>query len=140
MQRQIAKPVPARVHRHQGTLLQFSTYLPDCCDDDSSSRLGAHIFRTDWMTLGFSPCVTARIAPKSRSCVRITQPWSRGRFILALTPHIGRRVSEHACLHQTGLTGIHLYSVLQFASGFFPTRSHDATQLPLAHSCLQRAL
>src|SRR5665647_628460 len=54
--------------------------------------------------------------------------------------NIGRRVSEHACLHQAGLTGLHLRSVLQFAYGFFPTRPRGVAQLPLAHSCLQQAL
>ena len=53
---------------------------------------------------------------------------------------MGRRVPEHANLHQAGLTGLHLRSVLQFASGFLPTRPRGATQLPLTHSCLQQAL
>lgn len=53
---------------------------------------------------------------------------------------IGRRVPEHAGLSQTGLTGLHLRSVLQFVSGFFPTRPRGTAQLPLTHSCLQQAL
>jgi hypothetical protein len=33
-----------------------------------------------------------------------------------------------------------LRSVLQFVSGFFPTRPRGTAQLPLTHSCLQQAL
>ena len=46
---------------------------------------------------------------------------------------IGRRVAGHAHPGQAGLTGLHLRSVLRFASGFHPTRPRGKGRGPLGH-------
>jgi hypothetical protein len=133
-----------RTRRPVAVVLRFSIHLPLRSTD---FRQSLRYYEEIRLLLGHRAVVSTSFRPTVRTDPRRSLGVRTINVLPLPSPvpswprlDIGRRVPEHACRHQAGLTGLHLRSVLQFTSGFFPTRPRGAAQLPLAHSCLQQAL
>jgi len=83
---------------------------------------------------GHRPVVVASFGSTARADPR-RSPWVMTLNVPPLPPPLplrprvdfGRRVSIHADPAGPACSGVHLRSVLRFASGFFPTRPHGAS-------------